>query len=200
MTMRLALQKHVLVGAPAAQRLQPVTRAAGLDERVVLLVVGLAIAASAGLLAFSQGLLETLSDQPVRVATLLALTLALQMFSVQVYGRGSVSVSAIGIVASAFLFDTGTTMAIAVLAAAAQWIRSRSPLYKAVFDASNFALSAAAASLVFQGLSGWRLPAAIVAGGVYAALNNGLLCLAMSLAEHTPWSRSWFERFHWARY
>ena len=165
-----------------------------------MIVIALAVVACAGLVAASSGFLATASEQPGRIVTLLALTIALQMFSVQVYGRGSVSVSAIGIVASAFLFDTGTTMAIAVLAAAAQWIRSRSPLYKAVFDASNFALSAAAASLVFQGLSGWRLPAAIVAGAVYAALNNGLLCLAMSLAEHTPWSRIWFERFHWARY
>jgi hypothetical protein len=165
-----------------------------------MLVIALAVAACASLAAASQGLLATVSHEPARIATLLALTVALQIFSVQVYGRGSVSVAAIGVLASAFLFDTGTTMAIAVLAAVAQSIRNRGPLYKGVFDASNFALSGAAASLVFQGLSGWRLPAALVAGAVYVALNFGLLCLAMSLAEHTPWSRIWFERFHWARY
>jgi hypothetical protein len=165
-----------------------------------MLVIALAVVACASFAAASQGLLTTVSQEPARIATLLVLTVALQIFSVQVYGRGSVSVAAIGIVASAFLFDTGTTMAIALLAAVAQSIRSRSPLYKAVFDASNFALSGAAASLVFQGLSGWRIPAAVVAGGVYAALNFGLLCLAMSLSERTPWSRIWFERFHWARY
>jgi hypothetical protein len=178
----------------------PSAAAPGLDERVVMLVIGLAIAASALLIATSQGLVATASEQPTRIATLLALTLALQMFSVQVYGRGSVSVSAIGIVASAFLFDTGTAMAIAVLAAVAQWIRSRSQLYKLVFDASNFALAAAAASLVFQVLDEWRLPAAVLAGAVYAAINNGLLCLAMSLAEHMPFSTIWFKRLHWARF
>jgi hypothetical protein len=145
-------------------------------------------------------LLETASEQPARVATLLALTIALQMFSVQVYGRGSVSVSAIGIVASAFLFDTGTTMAIGVLAAAAQWIRTRREPYKGVFDCANFALSGAAASLVFHALSDWRLAAAVLAGAVFAAINNGLLCLAMSLAERTRWTTVWFERFHWARF
>jgi HD-GYP domain-containing protein (c-di-GMP phosphodiesterase class II) len=31
-------------------------------------------------------------------------------------------------------------------------------------------------------------------------VNNGLLCLAMSLAERTPWTVIWFERFHWARF
>ena len=198
--MRLALQKHVLAGAPAPQRLQAVTPTAGLDERVLKLVIGLAIAATAALVAASQGALVTASHEPARVATLLALTLALQMFSVQVYGRGSVSVSAIGVVASAILFDTGTTMTIAVLAALAHWLRRRSELYKGVFDVANFAASAAAASLVFQALDQWRLIAAVLAGIAYAVVNNGLLCFAMSLAERTPLKTIWFERFHWARF
>jgi hypothetical protein len=165
-----------------------------------MLVVGLAIAACTALLAGSNDLVATVSEEPGRVATLLALTLALQMFSVQVYGRGSVSVSAVGVLASAFLFDTGTTMTIAVLAAVAQWIRSRCELYKTVFDISNFALCGATASLVYQAIPGWRLTAAVLAGLVYTIVNNGLLCLAMSLAERTPWSTIWFERFHWARF
>ena len=178
----------------------PLTASSGLDERVVILIIGLAIVACGGLIAASHGLVATASAEPARIATLLALTLALQMFSVRVYGRGSVSVSAIGILASAFLFDIGTTMAIAVLAAIAQSIRSRSQLYKAVFDAANFAVAGAAASLVFETVDGWRLPAAMLAGAVYAVVNNGLLCLAMSLAEHVPWRTIWFERFHWARF
>src|SRR6266513_6557972 len=107
---------------------QPTPPAAspGLDERVVLLIIGLAILACGGLIAASHGLVATASAESVRLATLLVLTLALQMFSVRVYGRGSVSVSAIGILASAFLFDTGTTMAIAVLAAATQLVRKNS--------------------------------------------------------------------------
>jgi len=198
--MRLAIQKHVLAGPPVAHRVQPVTTTTGLDERVVGLVIGLAIAASAGLIAAGQGLVTTVSHQPTRVATLLALTLALQMFSVQVYGRGSVSVSAIGIVASAFLFGTGTTMAIAVLAAVAQSIRRRPPLYKAVFDAANFSLAGGVASLIFQALSHWQFVAAVLAGAAFAVVNNGVLCVAMSLAERTPWTTIWFERFHWARF
>ncbi len=178
----------------------PLSASSGLDERVAILIIGLAILACGGLIAASHGLVATASAEPVRLATLVLLTLALQMFSVRVYGRGSVSVSAIGILASAFLFDTGTTMAIAALAAVAQSIRSRSQLYKAVFDAANFAVAGAAASLVFHALDGWRLPAAVLAGAVYAIVNNGLLCLVMSLAEHTPWPTIWFERFHWARF
>ena len=104
----------------------PLTASSGLDERVVMLIVGLALAACVGLIVGLPGLVATASAQPQRVATLVALTLALQMFSVQVYGRGHVSVSAIGVLASAFIFNTGTTMAIALLAALAQCIRTRS--------------------------------------------------------------------------
>jgi hypothetical protein len=192
----------VLLARPRPVLARPPAEAAssGLNERVVTLIVGLAIAACVALTATSAGLISTAKEQPVRIVTLLALTLALQMFSVRVYGRGSVSVSAIGIVASAFLFDTGTTMAIAVLAAATQLVRRNSELHKAVFDASNFAISAGAASLVFHALNDWRVPAAVLAGAVFAVVNNGLLCLVMSFAERIPWTTVWFERFHWARF
>ena len=196
-------KRELLLAGPRPMVARPPTpdaASAGLDERVVALIVGLAVLACAALSTTSAGLFSTASHEPVRIATLLALTLALQMFSVRVYGRGSVSVSAIGILASAFLFDTGTTMAIAILAAVAQSIRRRSEFHKAVFDASNFALSAGAASLVFQALDDWRLPAAILAGAVFAVVNNGLLCLVMSFAERMPWTTVWFERFHWARF
>src|SRR6266568_757026 len=165
----LARPRSVLTRQPT-----PLAAPSGLDERVVILILGLAMLACGGLIAASHGLVATATAEPVRIATLLLLTLALQMFSLRVYGRGSVSVSAIGILASAFLFDTGTTMAIAALAAIAQSIRSRSQLYKAVFDAANFAVAGAAASLLFQALDGWRLLAAVVAGVVYTAINNGL--------------------------
>jgi HD domain len=193
---QVAAQVH----APA---IRPTSRSEGgstLDQRVATLVILMGVVASSGLIAAWHGLLTTVSEEPAHVATLLVLTLALQMFSVEVYGRGSVSVSAIGIVASAFLLGTGTTMAIGVLAAAAQWIRTRPEPYKGVFDCANFALSGGAASLVFEALSDRRLLAAVVAGLAYATVNNGLLCLAMGLAERTSWSTIWFERFHWARF
>jgi hypothetical protein len=191
--MRLALPQPVLVPRPA-----PVSR--GIDDRVVALVVGLGIAATVALIVTGEGLIGTVSDQPLRVLTLLALTLALQMFAVQVYNRGSVSVSGIGIVASAMLFNAGTTIAIAVFVGAVQSVRRRPELHKVVFDSANFGLSAAAACLVFTALSDVRLLAATVAGGVFAAVNTGLVCLVMSLSERTPWTTIWFERFHWARF
>src|SRR5438128_11839473 len=186
---------------PALARIEPSSAlGSSRDDRVTTLVVTSAIVASAGLVAMSRTVIETVSEQPGRVATLLALTLVLQLFSVRVYGRGSVSVSAIGMLASVFLLDTGTAMAVAVAAALAQWLRRRGQLHKAIFDGANFAISAATASIVFHAANGWRPGAAVLAGCVFAALNNGLLCLAMSLSEGSSWRTIWLERFHWARF
>jgi HD domain len=166
---------------------------------VASLIVGLAAALAACLVITASQIERTIAAEPSRVAALLALTLLLQLFSVQVYGRGSVSVSAIGILASAFVLNTGTAMAIAVAAALVQWLRRRGQFYKAIFDAANFALAAGAASLVYHALSRERFAGAVAAGLIYAAINNGLLCYVMSLAETTSFRAIWLERFHWAR-
>src|SRR2546429_7259016 len=152
------------------------------DDRVTTLVVTSAIVASAVLVAAARSVGETVSQEPGRVATLLALTLVLQLFSVRVYGRGSVSVSAIGMLASVFLLDTGTAMAVAVVAALAHSMRRRAQPHKAIFDGANFAISTAAASVVFSAADEWRPGAAGLARAVFAALSNGLLCLRMSLS------------------
>ena len=171
------------------------------DSRVSALI-GVVAAGAAGGIAFAlPTIAHTASADPRRVAAMLALTLVLQLFSVPVYGRGGFGVSAIGILAAGFLLNTGTAMAVAVVAAFLQWARRRSDLDKAIFDAGNLVIAAGAAGLTFHALDGAsRLLAAAVAGCVYAALNNGLVCLAMSLAEKADWRAVWQERFHWARF
>ena len=169
--------------------------------RVRALIGAVALSAAAAIGLALPTVVHTAAADPRRVASMLALTLVLQLFSVPVYGRGGFGVSAIGILAAAFLLNTGTAMALAFVAALVHWGRRRSEPSKAIFDAGNFALSAGAAGLTFHALDGtWRFLAAAVAGCAYAALNNGLVCLAMSLAEGTAWRAVWRERFHWARY
>lgn len=172
-----------------------------LDTRVAAMIGALTATAGAAIAIEAPAIAETCSTQPGRLATMAVLTLVLQLFSIRVYGRGSVSVSAIGVLAAAFVLDAGAAMAIALLAALVQWLRSRGRLYKATFDSANFALSAGAAAVTFTALEGLnRFGAALVAGCVYAAINNGSLCLAMSLTEGIAWRTIWAERFHWARY
>jgi hypothetical protein len=171
------------------------------DARVSVLIGAVTVSAGAGIALALPTIAHTASADPRRVASMLALTLVLQLFSVPVYGRGSFGVSAIGILAAAFLLNTGTGVAVAVVAALLQWARRRSDFDKAIFDAGNLALAAGAAGLTFHALAGTsRFLAAALAGCAYAALNNGLVCLAMSLAENAGWRAVWRERFHWARY
>ena len=178
-----------------------VAPARALDHRISALIGGLTAAAAAALATQGPALADTVSTQPGTVAALAGLTLVLQLFSIRVYGRGSVSVSAIGVLAAAFVLDAGPAMAIALLAAVMQWLRSRGEVYKGVFDCANFVVSAGAAALTFELIqSDGRFLAAFAAGCVYAAINNGALCLAMSLTEGIPWRTIWLERFHWARY
>jgi thiamine transporter ThiT/5'-deoxynucleotidase YfbR-like HD superfamily hydrolase len=175
--------------------------ARSVDSRVSALIGVVAASAAAGIAFALPTIAHTATADPRRVASMLALTLVLQLFSVPVYGRGGFGVSAIGILATAFLLNTGTAMAVAVVAALLQWARRRTELDKAIFDAGNFALAAGAAGMTFHALNGTsRLLAAAVAGCAYAAVNNGLLCLAMSLAENADWRAIWRERFHWARF
>jgi hypothetical protein len=171
------------------------------DARVTALIGAVAASAGAAIAVALPTIGHTVSGDPRRVASVLALTLVLQLFAVPVYGRGGFGVSAIGILAAAFLLNTGTAMAVAVVAALQIWARRRTDIDKAIFDAGNYALAAGAAGLTFHALDGTsQLLAAAVAGCVYAALNNGLVCLAMSLAEHADLRSVWRERFHWARY
>ncbi|HSC51214.1 MAG TPA: HD-GYP domain-containing protein [Gaiellaceae bacterium] len=174
--------------------------AGALDQRVAALIAALGTLASAAIVADGGELHAALTGTLGRVATIVLLTLGLQMFSIRVYGRGSVGVSAIGILAGVYLLPLAPAMAIAALAAAAQWLRTRPKLYKGAFDVSNYAVSAGAASLAFHAIGPWPTAGAIVAGLVYVISNNGLLSLAMSLDERVSWRTVWLERFHWARF
>jgi hypothetical protein len=138
------------------------------------------------------------------LALLAVAALVLQLVSLNLEGKGSMGVSAIGIVAGAAILGTGSAMAIGIGLALAQWVRRRGPAFKAVFDASNFALAAGAAALLYDALvpdepaAASVLGGASVAGAAYAVVNMGLLCFAMSLSEGRKPQLIWKERFEWA--
>ncbi|HZR94206.1 MAG TPA: HD-GYP domain-containing protein [Gaiellaceae bacterium] len=171
------------------------------DGRVTALIAGVTATAGAAMAVTLPSVVHAVSADPRRVASMVALTLALQLFAVPVYGRGGFGVSAIGVLATAFLVNTGSAIAVAAVAALLQSVRSRSGLDKAIFDGGNFALAGGVAGLTFHALAGVSpLLAATLAGLAYAALNNGLVCLAMSIAERVDIRAVWRERFHWARW
>jgi HD-GYP domain-containing protein (c-di-GMP phosphodiesterase class II) len=183
---------------------EPGERPRDVGSPVGLLITLAAMAATILLVLTSGQTVNTVLDRPEDVAIFLGLTLVLQFFSFEVYGRGSLSVGAVGLLAGAFTLDVGSAVAIALIAAGAQAIRKQGRFHRAIFDAANLGLSAGAASAVYAVLApGWsvgRLAVAALAGVAFSAINLGLLCLAMSLSEALSFRTVWHERFHWARY
>jgi hypothetical protein len=175
--------------------------------RPVLLVgaIGSVAAGASVALVFAEpSIMAALRTHRTDVLVLLAVALALQLVSLNIAGKGSLGVSAIGIVAAAAIVGTGAAMAIGITLAVAQAVRRRGPLYKALFDASDFALAAGAAGMLYEaivpdGASATSILAgATVAGAAYAVVNLGLLCVVMSAAESRTPLAIWEERFEWA--
>src|SRR5438093_1411189 len=105
------------------------------------LVITLAAMAATALLVLTGGeALEALRHDAATVGVFLVLGLALQLFSVEVYGRGSMGVGSVGLLAAAFTLPVGAAVSIAFLVAVFQWIRKRGLLHRAIFDAANFTL------------------------------------------------------------
>jgi hypothetical protein len=174
--------------------------------RPAALLVGATAAGASTAVAFAADEIRGALDHPGRFLGFLVATVLLQLLALKVPGRGSVGVSAVGLVGAAIALGTGPAMAIAVVCALAQWLRSRGLAHRALFDAANMALAAGAAGLVFDAVvdadsSGFlTLVAAVLAGLAYTTVNHGLLCLAMGLSESRSPLAVWSQRFHWARY
>jgi putative nucleotidyltransferase with HDIG domain len=177
-----------------------------LSSRVGVLITATAAAAAAMLTLAGELTVHELSSGPARTVEFLLLSLALQLTSIPVPGSGRISVSAIGILATGFVLGPGAAMAFALLAAIVQWISARGLVHRAIFDASQFVLSAGAGAGVYRLFAdalpsrGGMLAGAAVAGIVYSAVNNLLLCSAIGLSEGEAVRRVWSERFSWARF
>jgi hypothetical protein len=173
----------------------------------VALLVGAAVAAAASSLTLQADAIQDAYNNrlPSSLAFLIA-SILLQLLGLKLPGRGTLSVSAVGLVGAAIALGTGPAMAIAVVTALAQWMRSRGLAHRALFDAANLALSAGAAGVAFERITSLEtsgivhLLAALLAGLAYVAVNLGLLCLAMALSEARSPLSVWHERFHFARF
>jgi hypothetical protein len=134
-------------------------------------------------------------------ALLLVLTLALQAAAVRLPGGFAVSFASTGILASGFVSGVGAAAAAGMVVAGARFVLARGRPSRAVFDAGNLALAAAAGTSVDAAIdSSARSPlghvvAALAAAVLFYLVNTGLLALAMSTAEDAPLLRVWRLRF-----
>jgi putative nucleotidyltransferase with HDIG domain len=177
----------------------------GVDaNRVNALITLVASAASAAFVLLADDAWRAASEHPQQLLVFVGLAVSLQLAAVEIYGRGALSFSGMGILATGFALGPGCGMVAAVLVAAINlFIQRGRRLERAAFNAANLALSAAAAAGLYAvlGASEWtaaaRLIPAVGAGIVFMVVNIGLLSLAMSLAEGLPIKSIWRERFQW---
>jgi hypothetical protein len=178
--------------------------AAGRDPSSVAALVTLVTSVASGVLALTaRGVWNGASDRPAVFLTFFGLTICLQLITVEVYNRGTMSFAGCGLLAMGFTFGVGAAMATAVVMAATLVVRRRPKLHRGLFDAAQFSLAAGAGTAFFEafGAGHWnaiaRIGPALGACAVYMALNIGLLIAAMSLSDGTPPLVLWRERFQW---
>jgi putative nucleotidyltransferase with HDIG domain len=170
---------------------------------VSVLITLVSVAATVSIAISAPRAVEAVAARPVDTVVFALLTLGLQLLAVPIYGRGSISVAAVGLIAVGFSLGAGVAIGVAILVAVVQWVRSRGRLHRAIFDAANFTLATGASALVYEGtklITGstvGRVGGSVVAGVAYFAINTGLLALAMSLAEGNDAFAVWRGRFRW---
>ena len=139
------------------------------------------------------------------LASLGILAIASQSVSVDIHGRGKVSIGGIFVLAGGFLFGMSGALLLAPALAASNWVLRRGLLHRAMLDLGNSILWAAAAVALYEGLAA-RLPSsepgllllpAGLAAVAYYVVNIGLLCLTMGIGEGRSPLVIWRERFSW---
>ena len=116
---------------------------------------------------------------------------------------GSISVSAVGVLAGAALFGPRAGLALAVTTAVVQWSAKRGQIHHVLFNIGALSVSSLAAAAVFAaGFDGGigelvTVTAGFAAGAAYFAVNTSLISLALALEGRERWWRVWHERFLW---
>jgi diguanylate cyclase (GGDEF)-like protein/putative nucleotidyltransferase with HDIG domain len=189
-------QAHPRPHAPAGPRFVALSPA--LATVVVLVSVG-------GLAAGVLGLVYGSADSIVGLLAVVALVAGGQALALEFEGgSGSISVSAVGVLAGVAIFGMDAALPLAIATAAVAWSWGRSPIYYLLFNVGALTLASIAAAGVFSFT--WQdsdvgriveILAGVVAGGVYYVVNTGLTSAAMALEGHNSWRRVWKERFSW---
>jgi diguanylate cyclase (GGDEF)-like protein/putative nucleotidyltransferase with HDIG domain len=173
-----------------------------LSQRLALVVASVSVI---GIGAGSAGLVFGHSTDYVGLLAVLALVGAGQALSFELAEvEGSLSVSVVGSLAGAALFDYRAALPLAVTIAVVDWSARRNSLHTVVYNIGTMALSSLAAAAIFSiwstsGNPGRLLIATLgLAGGaLYFLVNMGLLSFASGVEGHeSPWA-VFHERFAW---
>ena len=173
-----------------------------LSRRLALVVASVS---ALGIGAGVAGLVFGRSTDYVGLLAVLALVGAGQALSFELAEvEGSLSVSVVGSLAGAALFDYRAALPMAITIAVVDWSARRNSLHTVVYNIGTMAMSSLAAASVFTIWSGsgngGRLAVAalgLAGGALYFLVNMGLLSFASGVEGHeSPWA-VFHERFAW---
>ncbi|MBV9789752.1 MAG: diguanylate cyclase [Chloroflexi bacterium] len=135
-----------------------------------------------------------------------ALTAIVVQFAIDNLGRGKITVAAVPILAATFLHHEAGILVTVLALTISQAIKSRGPLYHWLFNFGTLLLAGLGAHLVFglfvsdplatADLSHLILPA-IIAGLVYHAINQVLICVIRGQLESRRPIEIWQEEYRW---
>jgi diguanylate cyclase (GGDEF)-like protein/putative nucleotidyltransferase with HDIG domain len=168
-----------------------------LQSRLIALVASVSVL---GILAGVLGWFLGSSTDLIGLVALLVLVGIAQALAFEVMDQGSLSVSAVGVLAGAALFGPRCALPLAVTICAVEWSARRSPAHQVLFNIGTLSLAALAAAAVFAATPHHELTLTVmgvVAGAWYFGVNMGLLSLALSLEGHERWVGVFRERFEW---
>lgn len=171
-------------------------------SRRLAVVVGLV--STVGVAAGVAGILFGSSTDYYGLLAVIALVGAGQALSFELAEvEGTISVSAVGSLAGAALFDFRAALPLAVTICIVEWSARRQSLHQVLYNIATLTLSSLAAAAVFAvGFDGNMRELVIAAlglagGAVYFAVNMGLVSLASGVEGHeNPWA-VFTERFAW---
>ena len=136
---------------------QPARRRAGIDGVLIAAVASLATALV--IFTWHDSLAAAKSD-PVDFAVFFVLTAALMLLAVDIYGKGSIRVAGVTLLATGFTFGVGAGVLAGIFAAGVHAVRRRSKPHKALFNAATFAIAAGAGAADLRGDPALELTAA----------------------------------------
>ena len=141
-------------------------------------------------------------SHPVDFAVFFVLTAALMLLAVDIYGKGSISVAGVTLLATGFTFGIGAGVLAGIFAAGVHAVRRRSKPHKALFNAATFAVAAGVGSAIYLNLPHSSSPVvdllpACAGGAAYWLVNIGLLTLVMSVSQGGAFRSVWDEHFRW---
>jgi diguanylate cyclase (GGDEF)-like protein/putative nucleotidyltransferase with HDIG domain len=156
-----------------------------------------------GIAAGIAGFVFGASDDILGLIAIIVLVSGGQALALEFEG-GSISVSAVGLLAGVALFGPWAALPLAAAIVTVEWSSRRDPWYYVLFNLGALTFASLVAAGIFS--IGWEethagslvtAGAGLIAGGAYFVVNTGLLAGAMALEGHDEWRRVWNERFAW---